>query len=491
MMVSRRPNLLFVLADQLRAASTPLGEGACRALMPNLQTLAAGGVTFTNALSTCPLCTPYRAMLLTGRHPQTSGHVVNFVETRHDEISMADAFGRAGYRTGWVGKWHLAAGSFPDLNRAGEDIISEGRSRLGFEYFRAYNFHTDYFNGRIGLDGGRAECWEGYESKGLLKYAFEFLEHGGDRPFCLFVSPHQPHLTHSPPFVPESYYERVPKCLHLPPNVAEKDRARTLEMQRHYLAMIAAVDDMLGELLRKLEQTGHATDTLVVFTSDHGTQGGAHGVDPWCKKLPWEESIRVPLVVRLPGAALPAVSTCKALTAPVDLFPTLAGLCGVAVPSAVEGCDLSAAWRGDAGASGQGAVLTMNFTGHPDLAIPPEDPRYRPHYEPWRGVRTEHHHLIRRLNGGVELYDLAEPLQLHNLAGTTANAATQRELERRLDALLAERGDALLPSAAYANWFDARRRIVRNAFGPLPDPELPPDAAWLAAPLGHERKVPL
>lgn len=463
-----RPNILFILADQLRAASTPLGDGGVQGLMPNLESLAKVGVNFTNAISSCPLCTPYRAMLLTGRYPQSTGHVVNFIETRHDEISFADTFASAGYRTGWIGKWHLGAGEFPKIDVSDpEPPIPEGRSRLGFEYFRAYNFHSRYFDGWIGLECGKSECWKGYETEGLLKYAFEFLDRKDERPFCLFVSPHQPHLTNHPPFVPEKYYQRVPGELHLPPNVAEKDRPRALEMQRHYLAMIAAVDDMLGELLRRLDRNGKTGNTVVVFTSDHGTMGGAHGFDPWCKKLPYEESIRIPLVASFPGV-LACGKSSDALVSPVDLLPTLGAFCGVSVPGCVEGADLSGIWRGDDGAFEQEAVLTMNFTGHPDFALPEEDPAYRPHYEPWRGIRTKTHHLIRWFSGREALYDLkADPFQMRNLAGSTEAANIQAHLEYGLDELLKRRGDRLLPSETYVSWIDSSRRIVRNSHGQL------------------------
>ena len=94
-------------------------------------------------------------MLLTGRHPQTTGHLINFMRTRHDEISIGDAFSHAGYRTAWVGKWHLHTGSFPQID--GPDYVPEGRDRLGFQHWRGYNFHTNYFNGSVNLDGWRYE----------------------------------------------------------------------------------------------------------------------------------------------------------------------------------------------------------------------------------------------------------------------------------------------------------------------------------------------
>ena len=144
-------------------------------------------------ISTCPVCTPYRSMLLTGRHPQSTGHIINFVRTRHSEISIADAFSRFGYKTGWVGKWHLHTGSFPQIN--GSDYVPEGRDRLGFQFWRAYNFHMDYFNGTIHKNDWRVETWNGYETDALNRYAIEFMDSTKNDPFCLFISPHQPHIT--------------------------------------------------------------------------------------------------------------------------------------------------------------------------------------------------------------------------------------------------------------------------------------------------------
>ena len=96
-----KPNILFILADQLRASSLP-AYGELQIETPNLTRLVEEGTIFTNAISTCPVCTPYRSMLLTGRHPQSTGHIINFVNTRHDEISIGDAFAQAGYRTAWA-----------------------------------------------------------------------------------------------------------------------------------------------------------------------------------------------------------------------------------------------------------------------------------------------------------------------------------------------------------------------------------------------------
>lgn len=461
-----RPNLIFVLADQLRAASLPL-YGETQIETPHVDRLAREGVRFTNTIATCPVCTPYRGMLLTGRHPQTTGHVINFVRTRHDEISVGDAFSHAGYQTAWVGKWHLHTGSFPQID--GPDYVPEGRDRLGFQFWRGYNFHMNYFGGSANLDDWHYERWDGYETDALNRYAFEFMDDVGDEPFCLFTSPHQPHYTPHE-FAPEVYYSRLPDDLALPPNVPEHRREQACAAYRHYLAMTLALDDMLGQLMDYLDRVGRAEDTILVFTSDHGTQMGAHDWPPFQKKVPYDESLLVPMVVRWPGV-LDGGRDCDVLTAPVDLFPSLCGLCGIPIPRTVEGYDLSAAWRAEEGAFQQDAVLTMNFTAHHDYLVDGEE---------WRGIRTMTHSYARWLNGAVELFDLRDdPLQMHNLAGSPAHADLERAMETRLGELMAERKDDLVPCTSYANWFDEQRRVVRNAHGPMADPERGPDWSLL------------
>ncbi len=465
--MTERPNIVFLFADQLRACDTPPYVEP-QAPMPNMARLAEQGVTFTNMISTCPVCTPYRSMLLTGRHPQTTGHLINFVNTRHDEIGLGDAFGRAGYRTGWVGKWHLHRGSFPQIN--GPDFVPEGRDRLGFDHWRGYNFHMDYFGGTVNSGDWRAEAWDGYETDALSRYATEFMSQPSDDPFCLFISPHQPHVT---PFVsaPETYYDRLPDTLELPANVPDDIREEALSAYRDYLAMTLAVDDMLGQVMGYLDESGLAENTLLIFTSDHGTQMGAQGRPPWDKKLPYEESLRVPLIARLPGS-FEGGGECDALTAPVDLFPTLCGLSGVPIPRTVEGVDLSDAWLGRAGAEEQDAVFTMNFTKAYDYLVDGEE---------WRGVRTKQHVYTRWLDGTTELFDLnADPLQEHNLAGEMAAEGAEQDLAQRLRAFMAARGDRLAPCTDSADWFDEQRRIVRNAHGPLGHPERQPDWSLLA-----------
>jgi len=468
--MNKKPNIVFLLTDQLRASSLPV-YGETQIKTPNINKLASQGVTLTNAISSCPVCTPSRAMLVTGRHPQTTGHLINSVKTRHSELSIADAFGMRGYKTGWVGKWHLHTGVWPALNHMPNqpDWVPEGRDRLGFEYWRAYNQHMVYFNGFVHGDDWNYLQWDGYETDGLLNYGREMMDEAGNDPFCLFISPHQPHFTPYE-FAPEHYYDRIPQQLVLPKNVPPEQQEASLTMYRHYLAMVLAIDDMVGHLLDYLETTGRSNNTIVVLTSDHGTQAGAHGVRPWQKKYPYEESIRIPAIIRYPGVIIPG-SKCDALTAMPDFFPSLCGLAEIPVPRSVEGYDLSGAWLGKFGSFEQDAILTMNFSQSFDWFTDGME---------WRGLRTKRYSYAKWLNGKTELYDLEiDPLQMNNLSEKVEHHNLRKQLEMRMAQLQTQRGDKLVPCTQWKNWLDNQRRVVRNAYGELNDPENSPDWSLL------------
>ena len=466
-----RPNLVFLFADQLRAGVLP-AYGGTAIQTPHLDRLRGEGVQLEHMISTCPVCTPYRAMLNTGRHPQTTSFVINSLRPRHREIGFGDALAHAGYRTAWCGKWHLYTGGWPANNVP--DWVPRGRPRLGWQHWRAYNQHMVYFDGPVNSskEDWNFEHWTGYETDGLNRFGFGFMDgvrEAGDGPFALFLSPQQPHWT---PFewAPQRFYDRLPAEIPPPANVPQEMHTDWAAGIRNYLAMTLAIDDMAGDLMAYLDEHGLADNTLFVFTSDHGTQGGSHGVDFWAKKNPYEESLRVPLFARMPGR-LPAGSACDALTAPVDLMPTILSLLGVPVPRTVEGLDLSDAWSAVPGAFEQDGVFTMNFGDNHDL--------FRDGQE-WRGVRTKTRNYARFLDGRRVLHDLgADPLQQRNLVDDPAWAGEAAALEARLREFQRVRADVLQPCSAYAEWFDAFRRPIRNGYGLTPDPEAEPDWSLL------------
>ena len=479
--VPKQPNVVYLLADQLRARSLP-AYGERQIATPNIDRIVREGIRFTNAVATCPLCAPYRSMLVTGRQPLETGHIINNVRARHDEISIADAFNHAGYRTGWVGKWHLYSGEQPEI--VDFEYIPDGRDRLGFDFFRAYNYHTQYFDGPLCLDGGGHERWRGYETTGLLQYVDEFLDAAAEQrePFCLFVAPHMPHHGGAIPgggvtqdalpngrLAPDDCLRRVPEQPVLPPNVPPDLLAEATDCYRDYLAMTVAVDDMLGAVLGRLRRDGLLDDTIVVFGSDHGSLMGAHGLPPWQKRTPWEESVSVPLAVRLPGGR-GAGSVCDALVAPVDLFPTLCGLCGIDVPRTVSGRNQAPVWLGRGGEGERQALFTYCIDDALLTGTTGSE---------WKGVRTRRWSYWRCLDGSTALYDIrADPLQLRDLVASADHRPVVARMEATLERFMSEWHDAMQPATEYLNWFDGRR-IMRNAFGPLGDPLAEPDWSLL------------
>ena len=478
-----KPNVVVLYPDQLRAQSLPLygnhGYHETQIATPNIDRLAAMGVTLDNAISNCPVCTPARAMLVTGRYPQSTGHLINSTRTRHSEISIGDAFAHQTYKTAWIGKWHLHTGHWPALDRIPmqPDWVPKGRDRLGFDYWRAYNQHMVYFNGFVQKGDWNYERWRGYETEGLLDYAFEFIEEADDNPFLLFLSPHQPHYTPEK-FAPDKFYDMLPDKISLPDNVPETLIAPSVEMYRHYLAMILAVDEMLGKLLDHLESRNLLNHTIFVFASDHGTQGGSQGVNPWSKKNPYEASIKIPAIISYPSK-IAANTRSDALLGMVDFFPTICGLADIPIPATVEGEDISGSLTtqiSDRSAAGdnateapsqeQDSIFLMNFSKYFDWFQDGAE---------WRGIRTKNHMYCRRLDGREELYDLVlDPLQQENIV-TTANSGVLSGMQDLLRQHQKKRHDELVPCSEWACWLDDQRRVVKNASGPLDHPETPPD----------------
>ena len=432
---AKRPNLLFVFADQLRACACGCyGDDFART--PTLDALAAGGVRATNCFANSPVCGPMRGTMWTGTHPTRHGVVANDLAVRTDLPSLGTSLRDAGYRTGYVGKWHLDG-----VPR--RKFTPPGPRRLGFDdFWAAFNCAHDYFRPYYFRDTGKRIEPGGYEPVVQTDLACQFLQTAKDdpRPFALVVSwgpPHDPY-----PQVPDEYRAMFdPADVPLRPNVkldADNILARRLEPRRtlaDYYAATTALDDQLARLLACLDAAGLTDDTIVVFGSDHGDMLWSHG---WMKKQsPYEESVHVPLVLRGPG--LPRGRACDAMIGLVDLMPTFLGLCGVGVPPTVQGRDLSAALRGETGAESPDAVLLTNQFSSDEGADQ--------HMPEWRGVRTRTHTYVETSPGVAWLLfdDASDPFQMTNLAGRPEVATSQAELSARLSAMLAESDDPFVP----------------------------------------------
>jgi arylsulfatase A-like enzyme len=294
-----KPNLLFLLASGWRAPDLePDPDLDLRT--PNLDLLAKQGTRFDRLYASCPVGGPSLAALITGRYPFASGVTRDNVRLPLDQPSIAEQLKAAGYETGFIGQWPLDGGPEP--------FVPPGPRRHGFQYWaeqpaRGEESEPDYHTG----------------------LALDFLKQKRQNPFYLFLS-----------WGPARRVKiKSGRTVHLRANVPPRYPTDSLEA---YYTLCAALDDNAGRLLRALDEQHLAEDTIVVFTSAYGSMLGSHGLEG--ANVPYEESVRVPLLVRYPRR-IRSGGRYEFPLSNVDLMPTLLGLCGVSSPDDTQGQDLS------------------------------------------------------------------------------------------------------------------------------------------------------
>jgi arylsulfatase A-like enzyme len=440
--MNRPPNLLFVFSDQHRWCD--LGcYGNPQVRSPNLDAFAARAAQMDHCFSNSPLCVPARGILLTGLYPLRHGAVTNDLPVNANAVeSIADVLAGAGYHTGYIGKWHLAG--IPRVQ-----AIPPGRARLGFRTWKVVNCGHKYLDDHYYDEKNRRIDYSGYEPEIQTNLALDYIRENAaaKRPWSLHLAwgpPHDPYDA-----VPGRFLQQYEAArLALRPNVPEhtletrrvplRNRDDMRRRLRGYYAHIAALDEQFGRLLAVLDQTGQTENTLVVYTSDHGDMLGSHG---FCnKQLPYDEAVRVPLLVRLPGRTLAGHSS--GLLGLVDLAPSLLGLLDLPdLPSGlhfrhdVDGQDLSQLFC-DPAAKGRDAVYLFDY-------IPCHQAEDRGGTE-WRALRTRRHTLVLSPccppgEGGKDVANLSlfdnkqDPFQTANLATSAAHADLIARLRQRLD----------------------------------------------------------
>jgi arylsulfatase A-like enzyme len=348
MMNRKPPNLVFVFSDQ--QSFDMLGcAGNPHIKTPNLDAFSREGVRFEHAVANCPLCTPCRSMLLSGKHPLHNNCIENDRPLLHRD-KIGPGFGHvlrdAGYRMGYVGKWHLLGG---DRKRP----IPAGPDRQGFDdYFASNNCDMNYHPDHCfhWTEEGEKVLFGTWEAAGQTEQALGFLDGCvGEQPFCLFLSWHPPHNHFGGEWKAYSGFDAPAefKALYNEDEIVPRGQLPNTPENRRmtlgYYAMCSEIDHHFGRLINKLEEIGHADDTLVVFTSDHGETFGAHAAQ--CHKgNPEDVSVRIPLLMRLPGV-ISSDHVSRLLIGILDLPPTLLGLMGHKAPASWEGMDLSSAIR--------------------------------------------------------------------------------------------------------------------------------------------------
>ena len=420
---SAKPNVLFIFSDQHRACSMP-GEEFNDAEAPNLARLASEGTVFRNCISNYPVCSPYRGILLSGRWPYQTGVIDNAWPLKESETSLGETFHRAGYRTGYVGKWHLDA-----RGGGGPGFKPQGEARHGFDSWRAWYNTNPHYDTSFTFDPmtRQREQPKGYNATLMTDDAIQFIKSHESEPWMLVVSWNPPH----PPFgdaPPELMKRYVPGDLNIRPNSKETVTrggvgnrvGRIRPMLSGYNAHITAIDFEMGRIMRYLEESGQADNTIVVYTSDHGEMLGAQGRTG--KRLPHDESCRVPFIVRHPGA-VPAGKTVGTLLGTIDLYPTMCGLAGLDAPSHCQGADLAAVAHGQSSDGPEHQFLMHIEKFHAGGG--------RNHPAPiFRGIRTNRYTYAVGEIGRWCLYDNQEdPWQLRNLADDSRHAGLMSDLD--------------------------------------------------------------
>ena len=426
-------NLLLVFPDEMRAQA----QGFMKSdpvLTPRIDKFAREAAVMRQAVANYPLCTPSRGMIMTGQYPIRNGMTGNChdygalvgVDLSRYAICWSDILKAQGYATGYIGKWHLDAPHAPYVESYNNPVHgmkwnewTPPERRHGFEYWYAYGTFDQHLTPMYWSNDSTRDKpihvnqW-GPEHE--TDMAIRYLKNDGgklrdpDRPFALAVSMNPPHTPYDQ--VPQRYLDLYAKHtaeeLNSRPNVDWKKNWEPHLGPQHaksYFASVSGIDEQFGRILDALEQNGLRDNTLVVFFSDHGCCLGAHG-EP-TKNNPYDESMRIPMMFRLPGKI--AAHMDDALMSLADLYPTMLGLLGLQqqIPATVEGSDLS-----QRVATGKGNTATSQLY----LYVP-----YGGQSFGKRGVRTEQYTMVveRRDKTPLSylLYDnVRDPYQLANIA---------------------------------------------------------------------------
>jgi arylsulfatase A-like enzyme len=415
---TRRPNVVYAFADEHRWQSLGFTETPTLRT-PHLARLAEGGTSFTYAISNYPVCSPQRAIVMSGRWPWEQGVIDNGVPLAPTAPTLGTLFRDAGWATAYVGKWHLGG------------VRAEP---FGFEHSLIWtddNEHWDrsYYHPK---DEEPVRS-RGYNATGMTDQALAFIRTPRDRPFFLMLSWNPPHAN-----MLDAPAEKL--ALYPAGSLPQRRNGRPFddpasdEWHRFqgYHAHVSAIDDEVGRLVAALDEAGIANDTLLVYTSDHGSMLGAQGV--WGKRQPYEESIRVPFLARWPGV-VPAGRAVPALFGAIDVLPTLCGLAGVPVSSVARGRDYAPWLRGDTGPDPE-AQLVMHLAkkaatggeGHPAPLF--------------HGLRTRRFTYAARADAPWILFDdERDPFQLTNLVAAPEARETLAAMRRLLADLRRTAGD--------------------------------------------------
>ena len=431
----KRPNLLFVFADQ--HAYDLLGcNGHAQVKTPNLDAFSKQGLTLDSCFSVSPLCTPMRGSLLSGLHPLYHGAYDNNIRMMDGKGAyFAEVLKRDGYKTAYVGKWHLHGGYWYQPVPAGpyrygfDDVFLSNNCDLNYQPENAY-----YFDQQT----GRRIKFNEWEQDGQTRQVLDFLEKAdSDDPWALFVSWHPPHNHKTRK--PEDYYGYSAPQKYL--DLYDYDQIQVREgttpteqnrrMMHGYMALVSSVDDCFGKILAKLEERGMEDDTIVVYTADHGDMLKVEDGNYFIKSRAESTSSQVPFIIRWPGQQT-AGSRSALPFGTLDIMPTLLSMAGIHPPPTCQGRDVSQALREGNDAAQTSVPMMLQWRG---AATKDWIYSYNPHEPRNMGKRTYNTLYDRRTDPGC----------LNNRFGDLACRHEQEEMHRITQAWMARFEDPLMP----------------------------------------------
>ncbi|MBL8177537.1 MAG: sulfatase [Bryobacterales bacterium] len=410
----RRPNVLFVLADQWRAQTLP-SSGDRQLQAPHLSRLAEEGMHFDRAYASYPVCTPSRASMITGRFPHACRMPKNDLQLPREEPSIAAQLRAAGYATGYIGKWHLDGEERPGF-------VPPGWRRRGFEYWAGFNRGHRYYDSVYFRDEPQPIQTQGFEPEYQTGLAIDFIRRNKQNPFYLFLSWGPPHTPRTPPPETRGLYDAREFVLR--DNVPESYAGQARKGYAGYYGLCSALDRQMGRLLKTLDEEGLSRDTMVVFTADHGDMLGSQGLE--YKNEPYEESARIPLLIRYPRG-LAAGSRNGMPVSNVDFMPTLLGLCGAEIPDEVQGVDHSTLLTTGQGRRAESIFAEGKMAGDGE----------------WRMIVRGHEKMVIDRQGEVtHLYNLSnDPNEMDNLKSAREHRLTRDSLMALLNDWRKRTGD--------------------------------------------------
>ena len=427
----QRPHVIYILSDEhFGGAMGHMGDANVRT--PNMDRMAAEGVSFERAYANCPVCTPSRGTIFSGRHAHAGPVQFFFDVFKASAPSTATMLRAAGYHTAYFGKWHCGVvhDQEPSLVRERREEYTRWPHRTpeyhraGFQDWYGFEINNAPFKGfYYHQDEANPRAMEGYQTDFLTNLAIDYLRaYDREQPLFLALSVEPPHF---PLEAPEAFERFDPDALETPPNFA--DSAEMRAQLATYYAMVENLDWNIGRLVGALDNLPDFRDNrLTVYFSDHGDYMGARGAINR-KEHPHENSVRIPAIFHWPEQ-IPAQGRRDGLLfSLVDMLPTTLGLLGLEVPGHCQGSDFSDALRGEQAFSGPEAVL-LEMSGVPRWTLDSLD---------WRGLVSSRWKYAFYETGHELLFDLEnDPFEMANLVGV--DPETCSAMRRKLLELLAE-----------------------------------------------------